>query len=50
MATQIPTSPGVFTRASSGLVRQVKPTDVFYFGFTTIALSYIVFTILVWGA
>ncbi len=50
MATGIPTTPGVFTRASSGLVRQVRTADVFYFGFTTIALSYIVFTIAVWGA
>jgi len=50
MAGPIPTTPGVFTRASSGLVRQVRPVDVFYFGFTTIALSYIVFTIAVWSA
>lgn len=48
--TEIPTTPGVFTRASSGLVRQVRTADVFFFGFTTIALSYIVFTIAVWGA
>jgi amino acid transporter len=40
----------VFTRASSGLVRQVRASDVFFFGFTTIALSYIVFTILSWSA
>lgn len=45
-----PSSRGVFTRASSGLVRQVRTTDVFFFGFTTIALSYIVFTILSWSA
>lgn len=50
MAGSVPSTRGVFTRASSGLVRQVKTTDVFYFGFTTIALSYIVFTIAVWGA
>src|SRR3990172_11807 len=50
MAGSIPSTRGVFTRASSGLVRQVKMSDVFYFGFTTIALSYIVFTIAVWGA
>ena len=41
---------GVFTRAASGLVRQVGTRDVFFFGFQTIALSYIVFTILAWGA
>jgi amino acid transporter len=50
MSAQQPSSRGVFTRASSGLVRQVRTTDVFYFGFTTIALSYIVFTILSWSA
>lgn len=50
MAAQAPTTRGVFTRASSGLVRQVRAADVFYFGFTTIALSYIVFTILSWPA
>jgi amino acid transporter len=30
------------------MVRQVKTTDVFYFGWQTIALSYIVFTVSVW--
>ena len=50
MTAQQPTSEGVFTRASSGLVRQVRTSDVFLFGFTTIALSYIVFTILSWSA
>ncbi|MEA2537686.1 MAG: hypothetical protein QOF11_1920 [Chloroflexota bacterium] len=50
MSAPQPSSRGVFTRASSGLVRQVRTTDVFYFGFTTIALSYIVFTILSWSA
>ncbi|MBI2238205.1 MAG: APC family permease [Actinobacteria bacterium] len=50
MAAEIPTPEGVFTRASSGLVRQVRTDDVFWFGWQTIALSYIVFTILAWGA
>jgi amino acid transporter len=50
MATDAPTAPGVFTRASSGLVRQVRTDDVFFFGWQTIALSYIVFTVLAWGA
>ena len=50
MTSSVPGSRGVFTRASSGLVRQVKTTDVLYFGFTTIALSYIVFTIASWSA
>lgn len=48
MSKQQPIMPGVFTRASSGMVRQVKTTDVFYFGWQTIALSYIVFTVSVW--
>lgn len=50
MAGEIPTQEGVFTRASSGLVRQVRTDDVFFFGWQTIALSYIVFTVLAWGA
>jgi amino acid transporter len=50
MATEMPRTEGVFTRASSGLVRALGTRDVFYFGVQTIALSYIVFTILVWGA
>jgi amino acid transporter len=48
MTSQQPTTSGVFTRASSGMVRQVKTADVFYFGWQTIALSYIVFTVSVW--
>ena len=43
-----PVSTGVFTRASSGMVRQVRTSDVFYFGWQTIALSYIVFTVSAW--
>lgn len=50
MATEMPKVEGVFTRASSGLVRGVGTRDVFFFGFQTIALSYIVFTVLAWGA
>ena len=50
MSASAPTTRGVFTRASSGLVRQVRTSDVLYFGFTTIALSYIVFTIASWSA
>src|SRR6266540_2838832 len=50
MATQMPEQAGVFTRASSGLVRQVKAQDVAYYGIQQIALSYIVFIVLAWGA
>jgi amino acid transporter len=48
MAKPLPTQPGVFTRASSGMVRQVRTSDVFWFGWQTIALSYIVFTVFSW--
>jgi amino acid transporter len=49
MATEMPTTAGVFTRTSSGLVRQVKTQDVMYYSIQQIALSYIVFIILAWG-
>lgn len=48
MAT-MPTPRGVFTRASSGLVRQVRTDDVMFYGWQQIALSYIVFMVLFWG-
>lgn len=47
MAT-MPTPSGVFTRASSGLVRQVRTDDVMFYGWQQIALSYIVFMVLFW--
>src|SRR5215813_13680438 len=47
--TPLPTTTGVFTRASSGLVRQVRTQDVMYYGVQQIALSYIVFIVLAWG-
>ncbi len=50
MATEMPTTTGVFTRASSGLVRQVRTEDVLWYGIQQIALSYIVFIVLAWGA
>jgi amino acid transporter len=50
MAAQMPAPAGVFTRASSGLVRQVGTGDVMYYGIQQIALSYIVFIVLAWGA
>lgn len=48
MSSALPTQKGVFTRASSGLVRQVRTSDVFYFSWQTIALSYIVFVVFAW--
>lgn len=49
MATEMPGTSGVFTRTSSGLVRQVKTQDVMHYGIQQIALSYIVFIVLAWG-
>jgi amino acid transporter len=49
MATEMPTTAGVFTRTSSGLVRQVNTQDVMYYSVQQIALSYIVFIVLAWG-
>jgi amino acid transporter len=48
--TVMPAPSGVFTRASSGLVRQVKAQDVMYYGWQQIALSYLVFIVLAWSA
>ena len=45
----MPTPSGVFTRASSGLVRQIRADDVMYYGWQQIALSYIVFIVLAWN-
>jgi amino acid transporter len=45
----MPTPSGVFTRASSGLVRQVRTDDVMYYGWQQIALSYLIFIVLAWG-
>jgi amino acid transporter len=46
----MPAPAGVFTRASSGLVRQVKTDDVMFYGWNQIALSYLIFIILAWSA
>jgi amino acid transporter len=48
--TFMPAPSGVFTRASSGLVRQVKAQDVIYYGWQQIALSYLIFIVLAWSA
>lgn len=45
----MPAPSGVFTRASSGLVRQIRADDVMYYGWQQIALSYIVFIVLAWN-
>ena len=43
-----PASGGVFTRASSGLVRQVRTDDVMFYGWQQIALGYIIFIVAAW--
>lgn len=48
--TSMPAPVGVFTRASSGLVRQVKTDDVMFYGWCQIALSYLIFIVLAWSA
>jgi amino acid transporter len=40
--------PGVFTRASSGLVRQVSTTDTVYYGAMAITIAYMVFIVTAW--
>ena len=44
----IPSAPGVFARASSGLVRQVRTDDVMFYGWQQIALGYIIFIVSSW--
>jgi amino acid transporter len=46
--TGVPSAPGVFTRASSGLVRQVRTDDVMFYGWQQIALGYIIFIVAAW--
>jgi amino acid transporter len=43
-----PASSGLFTRASSGLVRQVRTDDVMFYGWQQIALGYIIFIVAAW--
>ena len=38
----------MFTRASSGLVRQVRTDDVMFYGWQQIALGYIIFIVAAW--
>lgn len=44
----LPTQHGVFTRASSGLVRQVKTVDVMFYGWEQIGIAYIIFIVFAW--
>lgn len=39
---------GVFSRQSSGLVRQVRSDDVMFYGWQQIALGYIIFIVFAW--
>ena len=43
--TRTPNIPGVFTRASSGLVRQVGTLDAVYYGVMAITVAYMVFIV-----
>lgn len=49
MGSEMPTTEGIFTRASSGLVRQVRTDDIVYWGWFQIGLGYIFFTIFAWA-
>jgi amino acid transporter len=44
----VPSTTGIFTRASSGLVRQVRTDDVMFYGWQQIALGYIIFIVAAW--
>lgn len=47
-ASEMGAPKGVFTRASSGLVRQVGTGDVLFYGWGQITLGFIIFTIAAW--
>lgn len=47
-ASSVGAPEGVFTRASSGLVRQVGSGDVLFYGWGQITLGFIIFTIAAW--
>src|SRR3981081_4961921 len=48
ISTSMPAPAGVFTRASSGLVPQVRTDDVMFYGWQQIALGYIIFIVAAW--
>jgi amino acid transporter len=45
----IPSTPGVFTRTSSGLVRSISTTDALYYGLNAITIAYVTFTMFFWA-
>lgn len=48
MIGNLPPTQGVFTRASSGLVRQVGTLDTFVYSFLQVSLGFMIFTVAVW--
>ena len=46
----LPSSPGTFARASSGLVRSVGTIDAMWYGLNAITIAYIGFTLIDWVA
>lgn len=48
MSAPVPATKGLFTRASSGLVREVGVGDVVFYGWGQITLGFIIFTIAAW--
>ncbi|HYA00584.1 MAG TPA: APC family permease [Candidatus Binatia bacterium] len=46
----VPATPGIFARASSGLVRTVSTTDTVYYGLNAITIAYVTFTMFLWPA
>ena len=46
----LPSSPGTYARASSGLVRSIGTTDAMWYGLNAITIAYIGFTLIDWVA
>lgn len=46
----LPGSPGVFTRASSGLVRSIGTRDAIFYGLNAITIAYVTFTMFFWAS
>lgn len=44
----LPSQHGVFTRASSGLVRQVRTIDIMFYGWEQIGIAYVIFIVFAW--
>jgi amino acid transporter len=47
-AGSLPSQHGVFTRASSGLVRQVRTIDIMFYGWEQIGIAYVIFIVFAW--